>query len=284
MKIISLVSVVVTTKNEEVNIGRFLESVKNQSYKNIEIIVVDNFSTDKTMEIAQRYTNKIFSFGPERSNQRNYGAKKSKGQYLVFLDADMELTKEVIKDCLQTVIKSQKQILVIPETTVGGSFLARIRKFEREMYAYEDNFEVPRFFKRDIFLKYGGYDPDLTGPEDYDLPFRIKEKYLIGRSNEYVYHHEEGLTLSKLLTKKFYYAKKGAKYAFKHPKLIWVQGTIIFRKVYLKNWKKFLRNPVLGISFIFVRFFETIWAVSGFIAAVGLKNFIKILFYSLKAK
>ena len=63
-----LISVVITTKNEEKNLGNCLESVKNKTYpqKNIEIIVVDNNSTDRTKKIASRYTNKIFNQGPER--------------------------------------------------------------------------------------------------------------------------------------------------------------------------------------------------------------------------
>ena len=46
-------SVIVTTKNEEKNIENCLQSINNQTYKNIELIVVDNFSDDKTVEIAK---------------------------------------------------------------------------------------------------------------------------------------------------------------------------------------------------------------------------------------
>src|SRR3990167_3285518 len=113
------VSIIVTTKNEEANIKRLLESIKSQTYSPIEIVVVDNNSTDNTKVIAKKYTNKVFNFGPERSAQRNFGAKKSLGRYLVFLDADMELTEVVIHD---TVVSSQKQnspVMTIPERTVG---------------------------------------------------------------------------------------------------------------------------------------------------------------------
>jgi len=77
--------------------------------------------------------------------------------------------------------------------------------------------------------------------------------------------------------KKYYYAKKGAYYAVKHPKLVKIQGTILFRKVYLKNWRKFLGDPITGLTFIAVRFLETIWAIAGFISAVGIFKFVKIL-------
>lgn len=277
-----LISIILTTKNERENISRFLKSVKKQSYPNIEIIVVDNRSSDQTKTLARRYTRKVYDFGPERSSQRNFGAKKSKGDYLVFLDADMELGRGVIEDCVGTIEKEGRKALTIPETTIGESFIAKIRKFEREMYMGDFSFEVPRFFEKSAFWEFGGYDPKLTGPEDYDLPYRLSKKYKIARSSEYIFHHEEKLSLGKLLRKKYYYAKNGAFYATKHPKMVWVQGTILFRKVYFKNWKKFLKNPFLGISFIFVRFLEMFFAIAGFVSTVGISGLIKTLIKSVK--
>lgn len=282
MKKNPLVSIILTTKNEEKNIARFLKSVKHQTYKNIEIIVVDNASSDGTKEIARLFTNKVYDLGPERSVQRNYGASKARGEYLVFLDADMESGSGVIKDCLNQIILSKAKVLTIPEKTVGQSFIAKIRNFEREMYMSEFSFEVPRFFEKKAFWEFGGYDSKLTGPEDYDLPYRLSKKYKIARSSKYIFHHEEKLNLKKLLQKKYYYAKNGAFYATKHPKMVWVQGTILFRKVYLKNWKRFIQNPVLGTSFIFVRFLEMLFAIAGFISAVGISGLIETLVESVK--
>ena len=75
------VSVIVTTKNEEIHIANCLNAIKDQSYPQdlIEIVVVDNSSTDKTEEIAKKYTDKVYNFGPERSAQRNFGVKQSGG-------------------------------------------------------------------------------------------------------------------------------------------------------------------------------------------------------------
>ena len=80
-----LVSVIVPTKNSERTIERCLKSIKEQSYKNIELIVVDNYSEDKTFEIANKYADKIIKKGPERSLQRNYGAKISSVKYCYFI-------------------------------------------------------------------------------------------------------------------------------------------------------------------------------------------------------
>ena len=97
MNSLPLVSIIITTKNEEKNIGRCLKSIKKQACPNIEIIVVDNNSIDKTKQITKKYTKNVFNKGPERSAQRNFGAQKAKGKYLLFLDADMTLSPQLIK-------------------------------------------------------------------------------------------------------------------------------------------------------------------------------------------
>lgn len=277
-----LVSVVVTTKNEGKNIGRFLKSVQEQSYKNLETIVVDNNSTDDTKELAGKYTEKVYNHGPERSAQRNFGVKMSKGSYVVILDADMELTKGVIEDCVETALNGGLKTLVVPEKTVGKGFISAVRQFERQMYMGDLSIEVARFFEKKVFQEFGGYDLNLTGPEDYDLPYRISKKFKIGRSNNYIYHHEASLTLPKLLAKRFYYASQGAPYAQKHPELVMRQGNLLFRKTYLKHWRKFLIHPLLGFSFLFIRSLETIWAISGFISSVGFLGFTKALLNSFR--
>lgn len=274
----NLVSIIIPAFNEQRNIERLLKSIKKQSYRSIETIVVDDGSSDATVEVSKRFTSKVYKEKhAERSAQRNFGASKARGNYLLFLDADMELTKNVIKDCVEVAESHDFRAIVIPERTVGKEFVQNVRKFEREMYEGDPTIELARFFERKVFFEFGGYDLKLTGPEDYDLPYRIGEKYKIGRSKEYILHHEEKLTLGKLLKKKFYYASRGALYAQKHPELIPIQGTIIFRKAYLRHWKKFLNDPFIGLAFICVRLLETVWAITGYISAVGFINFVKTL-------
>ena len=279
----SLVSVIVPTFNEEKNITRLLRSIQKQTYSPIETIIVDDQSTDATVKLAKKFKCKLFTRKhAERSVQRNFGEKKSKGEYLLFLDADMRLGTRVVQECVNKIKGSSFKALIIPERTVGEGFLARLRDFERQMYMGDITIEVARFFKRDIFEEFGGYDENLTGAEDYDLPARIMKKYKIGWGGGVIYHHEQQLTLWQLLGKKYYYASRSVLYADKHPQLISKQGTILFRMAYLRNWKKFLRNPVLGVSFIFVRAAVTIAAVAGYIRAAGLIKFFKTLFKMFK--
>lgn len=276
-----LVSVIITTKNEEKNIGRLLRSLTQQTDKRIEVVVVDNNSNDKTKKIVRKYTPLVFNFGPERSAQRNFGVTKARGKYVLILDADMKLTPGVIESCLENI--DPHGALIVPEKTVGKGFMARIRCFEREMYQGDPTIEVARFFTKRIFQEFGGYDLKLTGTEDYDLPKRISQKYSLGWAKAKILHYESGLTLPKQLKKKYYYAKNSALYADKYPELVRQQGILIVRRAYLRHWRQFMRHPQLALPFLFVRTLETLAAVSGYIRAVGIFKFLQTLARMFKA-
>ena len=152
----SLVSVIVPVFNEEKNIAKLLTSIKDQSYRKIEIIIVDDASKDNTVLISKKLGAIVYiRKHAERSVQRNFGAKRAKGKYLLFLDGDMELTPNVVEDCIKT-SDNEFELLIIPERTVGNNFIARVRNFEREMYMGDFSVEVARFFDKKVFNEFGG--------------------------------------------------------------------------------------------------------------------------------
>ena len=169
----SLVSVIITTKNEEKNIGMCLKSIKFQSYNNIEIIVVDNQSGDKTKEIAAEFTNLVYDKGPERSAQRNYGVSVSHGEYVIYIDADMILAPFVIESCVAEFKNSLLVVgLYIPEIILGNGLFCKTRRFERSFYNATP-IDAVRFVKKDIFIKVNGFDESFSGPEDWDFNRKI---------------------------------------------------------------------------------------------------------------
>lgn len=266
----NFVSVIVTTKNEQEAVSNLLKSIKAQSYKKIEIIVVDNNSFDKTLEISKKFTPNIFMFGPERSSQRNFGVKKSKGEYVLIMDADMILTKDVIKSCVEK-IQTGKSIgaLVIPEKSYGEGFWSKCKAFEREFYLGDENIEAARFFKKNIFLKFGGYDTKITGPEDWDLPLRMKKAGVkIGRIDNFILHDEKKFSPIKSARKKFYYGLHAKEYLKKHPEMILTQGNLLFRPSFFKQIPKMITNPLLTIGMISNRFLEMSGAILGIIVAM----------------
>lgn len=252
-----LVSVVITTKNEQSVIGLLIKSIKSQTYKVKEIILVDNNSTDKTLEIAKGMGVEVYIFGPERSSQRNFGARMAKGKYLLFLDADMELTKDVIKECVE-VIEANPKIgaISIPEESIANTFWGKVKAFERSFYNLEGDLttDAARFFSKKAFEECGGYDTNITGPEDWDLRDTIlKSGYKIARINALIHHYERINSLFDLLRKKFYYSLKSHRYLYKHKVSVLSPETIYFlRPVFYKNIDRFIKHPILSVGLIMV--------------------------------
>jgi len=283
-----LVSVVVTTKNEEKHIGNCLLSIQEQSYPNIETIVVDNASTDKTKQITKDYTNLVFDKGPERSAQRNYGMIDiAQGKYVMFIDADMILSPCLVDACVCKLEKENVAALYISEIILGTSYWCKVRRFERSFYD-ATVVDSARIYRRNIFCKVGGFDEDIDFGEEWDLDKEVKqhgaitllnkkcdsicmewklapfiENLGISRSIEKnaIYHNESEFEVNTYITKKGKYAQGFDKYITKWGKSdpeikkqfgLWYR----FFGVFIEHgkWEKMSRHPVLFFGMYWLRF------------------------------
>lgn len=257
------VSVIVTTKNEEKNIDNCLGSVQRQTYPQdlIEIIVVDNASTDRTKELARRYTESVFDKGPERSAQRNFGVRQAHGEYILYLDCDMILHNDVVKDCVDR-IKENPDILglYISEKVLGEGYFCRVRNFERSFYD-ATVIDCIRFLRKETFICLEGFDVTLSGPEDWDFDKRLRAKGRVDLTRTPIFHNESDFNLKKYITKKGYYAQTFEAYAQK-----WGHDDPDVRKqlglgyrffgVFWENgkWRRLISRPDLALGMYFLRF------------------------------
>jgi len=283
-----LVSIVVTTKNSEKHIGNCMLSIKEQTYPNFEAIVVDNASTDKTKEIAKKYTHLVFDKGPERSAQRNYGMIDiARGQYVMFVDADMILSQCLIEACVEELNKGEFVALFISEIVLGTSYWCKVRRFERSFYD-ATVIDSARIFRRDIFCQVGGFDENIDFGEEWDIDKEVKhhgEIALLDKINEYaspdwklasfidqlgivntaeqnvIYHNESEFNVRTYINKKGAYSKGLDKYISKWGKDdsdINDQFGLLYRYlgVFVEQgkWKKILRHPILTWGMYWLRF------------------------------
>ena len=258
-----LVSVVVTTKNEENNIANCLQSIRNQTYpeEKIEIIVVDNYSSDKTIEISKKFTDEVYNKGSQRSAQLNFGVQKAKGEYILYPDADMILSEKVIIECIDKCENEDYVALYIPEKIIGNGFWVDVRDFERSFYN-ATCIDAVRFVRRDKFLETGEFDENLDfGPDDWDFDRRVKEVGKVGIITASLYHNEERFNLKMYLGKKGRYSKTLNKYVQKwgkHDPKIKKQLGIWYRLfgVFIEDgkWKKLLKHPIKTFGMYFLRF------------------------------
>jgi len=194
-----LVSVIIPAYNAERFIRDALDSVLNQSYSNIELIVVDDGSTDRTAEIVNEYGNKICCFNKVNggvATARNLGIKHSLGKYVAFLDADDIWEAEKIE---KQVIFLEKNIdfgIVTTSVFFIDIFGAPSHGFSlRSIYPKDGwNFEnlLKRFclfpsailVRKDVVNAVGFFDDDQSAAEDIDYFLRILKKYKLAVIDE----------------------------------------------------------------------------------------------------
>ncbi|HVQ44190.1 MAG TPA: glycosyltransferase [Candidatus Saccharimonadia bacterium] len=259
-----LVSVVIPTKNSIRFLKACLASVKEQSYKNVETIVVDGQSTDGTIELCNKMGAKVLQYDPKVKKgffdapfRRNYGVENAGGELVYYVDADMELTKNVIRDAVELCTESGSDAVIIPEDSFGIGVWAQAKNLERRCYWGDDSVEAPRFLKRSVWVQLGGLDTSLGGGgDDWDLYQKLRDHgYTVSRIKSLVMHNEGHLSLRKLMRKRFMYGRDSARYISKRP-AAGVKSYFPIRMAYLRNWKLFARRPVDAAAFMVMRLAE----------------------------
>jgi len=224
------------------------------------VIIIDDGSRDSTLEIAQRHNCNILR-NPHRgrAEAKNAGIQFAHGEYLLFVDSDMELTENVVQECANLAEKDRHiGGVVIPERSVGNSPWVKARDFERSFYA-GTIVESARFFPAGIVKAVGGFEENLVFFEESTLPYKIQRKghVVTARIESTIFHHEEDFSLSSWLRKKFEYGKTAKAYKQAYYHYSEMQTGIRFRLgLFVRSSKQFWSRPQLAFSTIVLKCLE----------------------------
>ncbi len=151
-----LVSVTIPTYNSEKTMEQCLKAVKEQTYKNIEIIIIDSYSKDKTLDIAKKFKARIVMCGGKLLEARIAGAKASKGKYVLLLDSDQILEKTVIGRAVEK-MKRYDSLWFWERAHNRKKWLPSLYDADRLLVQtyWEPNEDIvlPRFFRRNLLIK-----------------------------------------------------------------------------------------------------------------------------------
>jgi glycosyltransferase involved in cell wall biosynthesis len=252
---VPLVSIIIPTYNSSRTIAQCLESIQNQTYKKLETIIVDRHSTDKTLQIARKFKAQVYTQNTERSEAKNFGCKKARGEFVFFIDSDMELAPKVVEECVRLCVDRKFDAVMVLEKTVASGFLAKCRKLERELYDTDPNFFLmPRFFRKDTFLELHGFDEDLFCGEDFDLARRCEcHGYRIGMAASPIKHLEGKVYLKRVVLKAYYYGQSLIPFFSKKPMLV-LRGYSPTR--FFWNVKRLIKQPACLIGIFTLKLFE----------------------------
>jgi glycosyltransferase involved in cell wall biosynthesis len=259
------VSVIVPTRNSASTLERCLKSLRSQTYPRIEILVVDNHSSDATAEIARAYANQVIAVGPERCQQINAGARAAKGDYLYCVNSDFIFESTIVAEAVAACLSGADAVVLPNRSDPSISFWSRVRALERDCYLDDSESVAARFFRRHVFFDVGGYDESLVAAEDYDLHARLLEAgYKIGRTKVCEWHIGEPKSLREVAGKHYYYGTTLRNYANKRGR-DGVRRLLPFRKAYLRHWRDFLSHPIITLGFIVYLFVKYGYGLMGYI-------------------
>jgi glycosyltransferase involved in cell wall biosynthesis len=150
-----LISIIIPSLNEEKHIGIALESIRDQDYRNVEIVVVDSFSKDRTKQIAEGFGARVIDYPGRVLGARMEGLRGSKGQWIMHIDADQVLRPKALSRCVEQI--RNHDMVVLGERAYRPSTWVQ-RELDRQRVFFEtgamnggEGFHVyPRFFRRDL--------------------------------------------------------------------------------------------------------------------------------------
>jgi glycosyltransferase involved in cell wall biosynthesis len=260
------VTIVVPTRNSERTLKACLESARAQQGTNVEVIVVDNSSTDATPEIASSLADVVLQAGPERSAQRNAGVAVAKGDYVLIVDADMVLSSNVVASAFEQIERGAEAV-AIPETSFGEGFWSACKALERSCYDGDATVSAARFFPRERLAEIGGFDERLLGGEDWDISLRAVRSTTLAFAAGRIYHDEGHQTLGAIAAKKFCYGKSLPLFVRKHGRKGLTRLNPL-RWSLVRNLPRMLRHPIILGGCIVMKTAELCAIVCGMASSV----------------
>lgn len=263
------ISVIIPTYNEEKDIENCLKSLISQSIKNIEIILVDDGSTDNTLEIAKKYDIIILKQnhqGPGAA--RNLGARKAEGDILIFVDADMTFKRDYLKNLVKPILEDKTEKIIgtthnyeiaTNANNIWSSLWGKIRVSKENA----KDVKIFRAIRKNKFIELGGFDPKYSYADDQTFWFKHKIKPIVAENTTCYHKNPSSLKETYKQARWIGASWKERYFIFGIPLINYFSVLILFISlplmVLLKSLKIKLKKKNISIKnitkFYFVKFF-----------------------------
>ena len=191
------ISVVIPTLNRKSFLKKAIESVLKQTFSSHEIIVVDNVSSDGTLEMVNREYPSVKTLVqniPGVSATRNLGIKKSEGNWIAFLDSDDQWHQEKLKSQVESILEDKNKVFLshTDETWYREKQIVNQKLKHQKRGGFIFEYCLPlccispssSLVKKEIFDQIGFFDESLEVCEDYDFWLRYCSKHPVNFVNK----------------------------------------------------------------------------------------------------
>lgn len=175
-----LVSIIIPCYNYGHFLSDAIESVLNQTYSNIEILVVDDGSCDHTAEVADKYSNSLrylYKDNGGLSHARNYGVQRCSGEYVVFLDADNKLENTFVEECMNVMAANPQTAFIYTQLYHFGSlhFSTKHPHYDLDKLKVSNYIDACSLLRTHLVRKYPYDESNRISWEDWDFYLTLAE-------------------------------------------------------------------------------------------------------------
>lgn len=221
----SKVSIIVPIYNVEDYLGKCLDSLTNQTYKDIEIICVDDGSKDNSLQVAKEYEKedkRIKVYTKENgglSDARNYGIKYATGDYLLFIDSDDYIELSTVEKCINKVNETGADIVVFDlmyvsdngsQVSSGGNFdVTSINEWKDLIYI--NNSACNKLIKKEL-MNDVSFPKGLNFEDLATIPILLTKANKVAKINEALYYYvQRGNSIAHSINDKIFDVYKAIK-------------------------------------------------------------------------
>lgn len=253
-----LVSIVIPTYNSEKTLAKCLESIKNQTHKNIETIVVDSYSKDDTIKIAKSFNVKVMQTSWKLLGSRYLGFKESAGHVILLLDSDQILEKTTVERALKLLNDGYDMLCLEEHVFKPEGWLSKLFEADRRLVHKFANVHLnplegtllARVYKREILDIAFRKIPETLFPVvvAHDHAIIYYEAYKISKKVGIVPNavwHIEPNNLRTLIMKNYRYGKSTYELLRTGYYEELLKRKVRFRKCASKDWKLGLQSQLL---------------------------------------
>jgi glycosyltransferase involved in cell wall biosynthesis len=194
-----LVSIIMPAYNAEKTIKESIQSVLDQTYKEWELLIVNDGSTDRTEPVVESYKDERIKLISQKnggvSNARNNALRQAQGEYISFLDSDDLWIKTKLELQLEYLEKNNLKFVYTKSYSFIGDSSDIKKAFTFVNLGFKDSEEILIYnfipiltvlFHKSILKDVGYFDESLQGTEDWDYWIQVLQKYKVGHMEDYL--------------------------------------------------------------------------------------------------
>jgi glycosyltransferase involved in cell wall biosynthesis len=214
-----LVSIVIPNYNYAASVGLCVRACRAQTYSNVEVIVVDDGSTDASVAVAEAAGARVISTPVNAgvAAARNLGAARAGGEILMFIDSDVMPEPDAVANAVE-LLRSHPEIGAVsgtydPEPLIVDSKIEEYRCLHQYFLLNAEEGPIPTIhtaicaIRAEVFADLGGFNPRLRQTEDQDFGLRLTQRYPVYSSRGVRGKHDNDAGLGIMLYKVFVRAR-----------------------------------------------------------------------------